>query len=504
MPFLHRFQLSPTQQMVRYNSRHLATKAEENIGAGSPIAFFGHVSPVSSTWALFKSFLGRFNAFVLQSNLVAMKNTAVDPSSEMVGVTVTPNYPLPKSLRSSSADHVLVTKTDANVIQKVDADSLEPECLYNYNHFDKTLSGELSAAHHQYDPETEEVFNFTLKMGPTPTLTVFSTSARSPSTTLLANITHRKGSVRTPIRSCYIHSFWLTKNYIVIPESPLYLKNMGLDFIVSGSVLNGMEWDTKTPTYLHVISRRPDLGHVASIPVGAFFTFHTCNAWEEIKMDGTTLLTLDCAAFPDGDIMYQIHNFGQTLPPLSGFENSNLHEGHSRFNGFTVPPLHQTSFGEMRRYTLTLDQTACSSGAYTPLADNMEFPRFNQEYSMRPYKYIYGSRLVEATQTEGERYCLIKLNTGTGETVTFDNSNYVCSEPIFVPRPGDKEKHEDDGVVLSLVNVMNHHGGAKHCFLLVLDALTMKEIARCNIGDFTATTFHGSFVDYEYKSVSVN
>lgn len=124
MPFLHRFQLSSSTQMVRYNSRHLATNAEQRICEGSATAFFGHVSPSTSTWKLFKSFLGRFNTFVVQSNLVALKNTGVDPTSEMVGVTVTPNYPLPKALQSSSSDPVLVTKTDANVLQKVNADSL--------------------------------------------------------------------------------------------------------------------------------------------------------------------------------------------------------------------------------------------------------------------------------------------------------------------------------------------------------------------------------------------
>lgn len=393
-----------------------------------------------------------------------------------------------------------------------------PESLFNYSHLDSQLSGELSAAHNQYDPDTEEVFNFTLKMGPVPTLMVFSTSAKSHSTTLLARIKHRIGPERSPIRLCYIHSFWLTKNFIVIPEAPLFLRNMGIDFIVGGSVLSGMEWDSKVPTYLHVISRRPDLGHVASIPVDAFFTFHTGNAWEETASDGTTILKLDCAAFPDGDIMYQIHDFGQTAPPRAksssaAFEKSDLHECT---HGFTVPPLPQTSFGQLRRYTLSFHLSSAqhssvsspSSASYVSLAENMEFLRFNQEYSMRPYKYLYGNRLVTATQDEGARYCMIKVNTETKETVVYDRPDYVCSEPIFVPRPktdaGDKNHREDDGAVLSFINVMDHHGEKRHCFLLVLDASTMKEIARCFIGDFTATTFHGSFVDYEFKSISVN
>ncbi|CAO3592007.1 unnamed protein product [Absidia cylindrospora] len=521
MPFLHRFQLSSATQTVRYNSRHLATKAEQNICQGKPAAFFGHVYHASSTWVLFKAFLRRFKKFVIEANLVSLNNAAADPSSEMVGVTATPNFPLPKSLSQSSSDPVLVTKTDANVLQKVNYDNLVPENIFNYSQFDKQLSGELSAAHHQYDPETEENFNFTLKMGPAPTLTVFSTSPRSSQATILAQITHRLDAARTPIRSCYIHSFWLTKNYIIIPEAPLFLRNTGLDFIVAGSVLAGMEWDAHTPTFFHVISRRPDQGHIASIPMDSFFTFHTGNAWEETDMmtdngSSTVNLHLDCSAFPNGDIMYQLHSFGQVCPPLSDQENKKIAEfkQSQQHNGFTKPPIRQAAFGELRRYTLTFkpsstNSTSLCSARSTLLTDNFEFLRFNQKYAMQPYRYIYGNQLVPASQTQGEHYTITKVDLTTKETMIFKNSDYVCSEPIFVPRPAPatNNNQEDDGVLLSFVNVMDHHhqnDEKKHCFLLVLDASNMKELARCKIGHFSATTFHGSFVDYEFKSISIS
>jgi torulene dioxygenase len=57
---------------------------------------------------------------------------------------------------------------------------------------------------------------------------------------------------------------------------------------------------------------------------------------------------------------------------------------------------------------------------------------------------------------------------------------------------------EDDGVILSIVN-------RKHqCFLVVLDAATMVELARSVMGNFTANTIHGSFVDHHGKGVAVN
>ncbi|KAI8081463.1 carotenoid oxygenase [Halteromyces radiatus] len=535
MPFLHRFQISATTQRVRYNSRHLSSKAEELIRQGKTTAFFGHVSFTSSTWTLFKSFFRRFILFTLQSQTTTMMGHRLDPSSAMVGVTPTPNYSLPKSI--SMSNPTLVTKTDANLLQKIHADSLEPELLYKYTEIHPQLKGELSAAHHQHDPETKEIFNFTLKIAPTPTLTVFCTTPSSQ-VTILAKITHRLDPKRTPIRPCYIHSFWLTKNYIIIPEAPLYFRNYGLDFIVSGSVLSGLEWNSSSPTYLHVISRRPGLGHIASLPVDSFFTFHVSNGWEEMDDNGT-VLNLDCTAFPDGDIMHQLHTFGHPLPSdihQSSYNNHSIYpptpptsydvlqsnlwkDGaqkqrqdkcnaytklkQTKHHGFNLPPLRQSSFGELRRYRVDLQ--SMDSVSYTTLLTNVEFLRFNQAYITKPYRYVYGNQLISATHEEGERYNLVKMDLETKQTWIFQGMDYICSEPIFVPRPHDNhQRSEDDGVLLSFVNVINTDRRTKYCFLLVLDASTMKELARCHIGDFTATTFHGSFVDHEFKSISIN
>ncbi|CAO3637718.1 unnamed protein product [Cunninghamella echinulata] len=525
MPFLHRFEVSSLLQQVRYNSRNIATKAEDNIKHGHANIYFGHIVRHESVWGQFCHFIKLFNKLVIQPGSNPL--TEKDPSSEMVGVTPTPNYPLPKNLTSSNKnDRILVTKTDANLLQKVNADSLVPEKLFNYSQYDKKLNGELAAAHHQYDPETKEIFNFTLKFGQRPILTVFST-ASSGEVTILAKITQRLDEKRTQLFPSYIHSFWLTKNYIIIPETPLCMKNHGLDFMASGSFLAGLEWKSTSPTYLHIISRRSDQGHLATIPVGAFFTFHVGNAWDSHDDQGNITLNLDCAAFKDGDIAYQVHTFGKPLLYKDDLtfkqfqKREEKKKNGNKMNGFTFPPLQQSCFGELRRYTLTLAKQSMStythtSASFETIMDNVEFLRYNQEYTMKPYQFTYGNQFESLiSSSKGERYSIIKLDLNNRDVLKFDHEGYVCSEPIFVPKPNSNQ--EDDGVILSFVNIMKKDknadqddngddgdDGDDQCFLLILDALSMKEIARCHIGYFTATTFHGSFVDQDFESVAIN
>lgn len=368
---------------------------------------------------------------------------------------------------------------------------LEPQRIFNYTSFDKRIQGQLSAAHHQFDPVTKEIFNFTLTLGPQPRMIVFSTT-KDGETTILADMTHRFD--KSPFQSPYIHSFWLTKNYIIIPESPLTFQDKGKNMLLNGSVLSSMSWDAKAPTWCHVIRRHLDRpgqdGLVASIPVPGFFTFHVGNAFESV-CDGETMLTLDCASFADGDIMHQIHSFG--TPHRKG---SSADVKQTTFlNGIANPPVRQTGFGDFIRYKLNLNQSKVDS--VDTIATNFEFPRFNQAYAMKEEnQFVFGWQLHGFTEKMDESGGLIKVDLKNNDIKTYGEEGYTCSEPIFVPRPGAEK--EDDGVLLTLVNNFDC------CYFIVLDALDMTELARVKIGQFTAVTFHGSYVDHEFESINVN
>ncbi|KAI7883229.1 hypothetical protein K492DRAFT_223497 [Lichtheimia hyalospora FSU 10163] len=485
MPFMHRFELSAKRQSVRYNSRHLAESVERDLvqGRGKQMAFFGHVQELS-LWDMFAAMVDRSKMVVN-----GLKVSDNDASAAMVGVTATPNYPVP--LEWMTKDPFLVAKTDLNLLQQVHPESLEPQKLYKYGGYDSRIQGDLSAAHHQYDPITEEIFNFSLKLGPVPKITVFSISSTGQ-VSILAEITHRKlpgnSSSNNRIRPSYIHSFFLTRNYIVIPEYPLYYE--GLDFLVTGNAMASMRWDNNAPTtYFHVIGRRPDIGHVVSIPTSGFYSFHGANAWDYVDMHGNPVIELDVCAFPDGDILYQLHTFGTFWRTMDATSSTNISKDTPK--GMTLPPKRQDTFGDLRRYRLTW-----SGASYSTLAPNIEFARFSQHYALKPYRYVWACQFKKPLNDEYERYAVVKVDLDTGAIMQHDSTHMTFSEPIFIPKPGSDQ--EDDGVVVCLGTTDDGS------YLVILDAKTMEKIAQCHLGSFSISTFHGSFVDEQFQNVSIN
>ncbi|GAA5796593.1 hypothetical protein HPULCUR_001966 [Helicostylum pulchrum] len=481
LPFMHRFEINGSAQTLKYNSRLLAGTVERNIREKTykGLVFFGHVPTVSFFKWLQEAYY-RVTTMVLK---IDSNKGDSEPDSRCVGVTASTNFPLPSDW--AKEDRVLVSKTDANILQKIHADTLVPEKLFTYTSYDKKLQGQFSAAHHQFDPETKEIFNFTLSFAPIPRMIVFSTSEDGKAK-VLADITHR--SDKSQFQAPYIHSLWLTKNYIVVPESPLVYQDKGLNLLLNGSVLSSMTWVTNAPTYFHVISRKGE-GLIASIPTTGFFTFHVANGFDTIDKNGDEILSLDCAAFSNGNIMHQLNKFG-------GLHSKQAYDAPTpdTINGMSFSPHRQTCFGDMKRFTVNLTQQKVINTEI--ICCNMEFPRYNQLYCFTDHQFLYGCELKRFTEETDESNYLVKVNLSTKSGIRYGQEGYSCSEPIFVPSPNATT--EDDGVLLSLVN------NAECCFLVVIDATNMKELARFTIGQFSAVTFHGSFVDHEFKNINLN
>ena len=85
----------------------------------------------------------------------------------------------------------------------------------------------------------------------------------------------------------------------------------------------------------------------------------------------------------------------------------------------------------------------------------------------------------------------MKIDTQTRTTKTWVPSvDSVPSEPIFVARPGAKD--EDDGVLLTV----SMDSIEKRSSLLVIDAITMKEIGRAKMPLVMNYGFHGAYKPY--------
>lgn len=378
---------------------------------------------------------------------------------------------------------------------------LEPKHLFNYAAYDKRFDGQLSASHHKADAKTGETFNFTLHLGPESKITVFSIK-KDHSTTVLADITHRKlpgvpEADQERIQPPYIHAFWLTENYVILPEAPLYLTRGGMDMLLSKSFVGGMAWRENSPGYLHVV-RRDGGGHVVTLPVDPYFIFHTSNAWDGKLQDGTSVLDLDACAWYHGDIVLQTSQLGlmRKSVPLSTPPAS------KKINGLTVPPAN-FEFGNLERYHLEFNEQDTSNAKATHhlITRNIEFPRYNPLDDLKPYKYLWACQFEQpASDTDTGRFSLVKVDTETGETIKLDHERCMYTEPVFVPRPGAIER--DDGVLLSFTNISQPEKDMDSCALVIVDAKTMAELDRCYIGQFSCLTFHGSFVSDVHFEIS--
>jgi len=88
---------------------------------------------------------------------------------------------------------------------------------------------------------------------------------------------------------------------------------------------------------------------------------------------------------------------------------------------------------------------------------------------------------------------VVKVDTASGEIVTWALHGYSASEPQMVPHPGDRAA-EDEGVLLIPANEI----AQERSWLLVLDARNLKELARLPAPIEVNTGLHNLFVPEQH------
>ncbi|RUP47684.1 carotene dioxygenase [Jimgerdemannia flammicorona] len=563
LSLVHRFEFSGSSNTVKYNSRYTAKGVEKRIvERDNTVLFFGP-DPCKTVFDKISSF---FHHITGMGKMRARQEA--DPTSEIINVAVTPNFPLPKGDRFDSlSDQGLVVKTDANMVQVLDEVTLAPKKIFTYTDYAPGLNGQLSAAHHQQDPVTGETVNFVVELGPVVQFRAFSVSA-SGVTTQFEPISQNLADPRATLKAAYVHSFSMTEKYIIIPNYPYWFSYNGMATIWHGSVYESFYWDGTKPTLYQVLDRRTKK-HVATYQADAYFAFHTVNAWDEVDEDGDDVIVFDVCAYDSPDIISASFGLGKAdeadatnnVKKSMDIERSATAKGHRAWKarkakknrrasinfkkdgpfkpfdektsymnqtqehapGLDKPPIRPS---EVRRYRLenvtkvALAQ-ADKSGVYNKyrhphadyiiVAEDVELPRIDPRREQRPYRYVwgvcnsvYGKSYANASST-GLVTGIVKadLKLGPSATLKWDKPGCSCSEPIFIPNPSSEQ--EDVGVILSIVNMTGDGKGRKDsCFLLVLNARDLTEIAKADIGKYNASTFHGSFMDANGNSISVN
>lgn len=335
--------------------------------------------------------------------------------------------------------YVALTETPLPVI--FDKQSLDTIGLFSYS--DGLPQSKIwECAHPHYDAKTGDVINYQVRFFPEAKYVLYSMKKGSSTREVIAEI-----PVKEP---AYMHSFALTEKYCVLVEFPLFVNPQ--DLLKEGSFSSKYKWKHAKDMRILVVSREKQalVGEYFAEPV---FAWHHINSFEE---DGT--LYIDMAAYQDA----------------STFTNT---------EDVTDDPEHKRT-GRFVRYKVDLATKAVIKEALGP---SIEMPRIDYErYNGKPYNYVYGYDDYNPLYNLKKRG-LVKINTKTKFISMWSQDDCIADEPIFVAKPDGK--HEDDGVLLAVVLDTKK----KTSFLLILDALKFKELARFEVPHHIPYSLHGAY-----------
>ena len=242
----------------------------------------------------------------------------------------------------------------------------------------------------------------------------------------------------------YIHSFALTKNYMILVCSPLFIDPMRIFRTLSPE--DAMAWEPNTGAQFHTVNLKT--GFVDSFVSENFFFLHHINSFESEVGE----LVIDLVTYRNGDAM--------DIMDLKNLQNATT-------RSIFKPPL-------IKRYTLNMASRTIGISTFddltpnVPYASKMDFPTINEKYRFENYCYVYGV-VYGVNGSDFLDMALVKkdLCTGKMDKAWYKEGSYF-NEAFFVPRPGAIE--EDDGVLL--VDVLDTK--TKESALVIFDAKTLK------------------------------
>ena len=276
----------------------------------------------------------------------------------------------------------------------------------------------------------------------------------------------------------YFHSFGVTKNYIVFMEQAVTInfKKMLMAVIKNKPATTGIVTEENLPTRIHIIDKHTGQAIEKKFLADPQFTFHYINAYEAVNETSRKR-----------EIRLDISSYDAKHFDINNFTFENMYAGK----------LIETKMLEAlaKRIIIPMETEASEVKCETRILNNetpFELPVINYwKYNGLPYKYVYGTNQYRFP------FSIVKLNVDSPKEVlemkySKAGIDFLPSEPIFVENPNGNS--EDDGVLLVMVLSSD-----KNDFLSVLDAKTLKEVARCEIPEDVkgAFTFHGFFADNE-------
>jgi len=256
-------------------------------------------------------------------------------------------------------------------------------------------------------------------------------------------------------KPAYMHGFGMSKKYFIIAAGPLVVVPIHLLFWKRPYIENH-KWLPNEGGMIWVIEK--ETGKVkAKFETDPFFSFHHVNAWEEGEE-----LVMDINAYDDASIV-----------------------NHYYLRELEKPDI-KLPIGTIRRYRMNLRSKKINSSLISDACielPRIDYARYNTESN---YRFTYGISL-DPEKPLGFYNSLVKINTKTGDATYWHCEGCYPGEPCFIPSPNSKD--DQDGVLLSIVLDTNQGNS----FLMLLDAVTMQEIARATVPEPVVFGFHAEY-----------
>ncbi|MDY6783625.1 MAG: carotenoid oxygenase family protein [Cyanobacteriota bacterium] len=335
---------------------------------------------------------------------------------------------------------------------RLDPETLETEGL---DLLDGTLkAGGSFSAHPRIDPECEQdggapcLVNFSVKAGFSSQITIYEFD---PQGKLLRRHEH------TIPGFAFMHDFAITPNYCIFLQNPVKFNPFPylLGQCGAGECIS---FDSKQPTRIILIPRKPPYKGVQILEAPSGFVFHHANAFElEGDRIGLDSICYDSLSQIEPDKSYKEVDFDALSP------------------------------GQLWRFTLSLKEKTVESQLLEPRA--CEFPALHPDKEGRPYRYLYSGATHHPTGN-APLQGILKLDLATGDRNFWSAApRGFLSEPVFVPNPEGGE--EDEGWLLAMVYDASHHRSD----LVILEASDVDRgpIARLHLNYHIPYGLHGSW-----------
>jgi carotenoid cleavage dioxygenase-like enzyme len=367
----------------------------------------------------------------------------------------------------------LYALTEERMIVRLDPNDLS---VLNSKKLGDYVATSTAIAHPHVDADGSWI-NIGLKFGRKSTYNVIKFDANKDCTNLCENgevlaeipVSHKNGI-------SYVHSFGLTKNYVVFLEQPIIMDyKKVLMKTISNERYAGLFTTLKdSQTRIHLVNRNTGERISQEYHTDPLFVFHHINAFETEDNQ----IMADIASYNSNDFRFENFDYDENLP-------DHVERFLTRSKSFA------------RRITIPLGQKNSEKSIYCEIKDlnnktTFELGTINYaRNNTTNYTYAYGMGVSNLTKSNVN---IVKLNVNQPNDhleaiIQSENEFQVPSEPVFVMNPNGTD--EDEGVLLSLVL------GDKFDFLIVLDAKTLKEVARAELPEEVKATFtfHGFFAD---------